>query len=272
VHLALPRREPHAQPHRDAADIVVIEVVPEIVVAIRDLPLHRQRARRRQGHQALLRGQEGRRAVPRDHLLDAPRADLECRQHRLDVAEIDLGRAAVRLVQRQDVGIDRAALDQAHRRDLQPFLEIVGEARRDAGGHAAADIGGVDEVPGIGDHRAVMEQRPDQVQVRHVGGQSLRDIGVVGQHHVARLRIGHQSHRRGHVAVEKPRHTQRPGIRKEPPPRRRQRAAEIPGLLHVRGPGRPLQRNRHLLRNRRKPMIQNLKENRIDHCPQTLNE
>ena len=185
MHVPIPRLQPAPQADRDAGIIVVVEVVPEHVVAVRDQPLHLSRLGARIGNEVALRLHHRIDAVRRHEFEHALFADLKRCEHGLDVAEVHLRRPAVGAVEGQEVLVHHPSLHELHRWDLEPLLEQFREARRDAGRNAAANIGGMDEIPGMRDDPPFMEDRPDQVQIRHVGRQTLAEIGVVGDDDVA---------------------------------------------------------------------------------------
>ena len=246
VHLAGAGGQPAPDPDRDIGVEVVVQEVPELVRAVGDLLLDGERLLGRVFREIALRLEEGVGAVQGHELADAALADPKGGQHRLDIPQVLLRHPAVRAVQGQEVPVHLPRLHELQGRDLEAFLVQLGEAGRDARRHRAADVGGVDEVPAVGDDSPVHEDRLDEVEIGHVGGQPLAVVGVVRDHHVTRFQIIDPGKRRAHVAIEEAGHPEVGRVGEEPPRGGRDGRAEVARLLHVGRAGGPLQGDCHL--------------------------
>ena len=247
VHLAVARGHRAAHANGNVGVEVVVQEVPELPGSVGDIPLHGERLVGRVLREVALRLQERLRPVDGDELADPPLADPEGGQHGLDVAKVLLRHPAVRAVQGEEVPVHLPRPDELQGRDLEPLLVELGETRRDAGRHRPADVGGVNEVPAVGNDAPVLEHRLDEVEIRHVGGEPLAVVGVVGDHHVTGLQILDALEGGAHVAVEEPRDAEVGRIGEEPARRSRDGGSEVARLLDVGRARRALQGDRHLL-------------------------
>ena len=188
-HRAVAKRDREPDAVRIRRDHVVVDEVPELVNPFGHGSEHRPGLLLGIGEQRVLAVREGVGAVARDHALNALGPGLQRRQQRLEVAEVELGRTAVRGKQREPVFVDRAAADNLQRRHPQAFLEDVGVGGRNASRHPAAHVVEMAEAPAVGDDAPGVEIGTHQVIVGKMGGKPVRGVGVVGADHVAGLEI-----------------------------------------------------------------------------------
>ena len=177
MHLAAAGGHPTPDANRDVGVEIVVQEVPELVRAVGDVLLDRERLLGRVLREVALCLEERVDAVQRNELPDPALTDTKRGEHGLDIAQVLLRHPAVRPVQGQEVPVHLPRLDELERWNLEAFLEQLGEAGRDARRHRTADVGGMDEVPAVRDDPTILEDRLDEVQIRHVGGQPLAVVG-----------------------------------------------------------------------------------------------
>ena len=176
----------------------------------------------------------------------------------------DLARAAeVGADHREDVGVDLAALDEAHAGDDEAFLvDLARDA--DAAGRAAADIDVMGDVGHVAEQRALVEDRRDERDVVQVhaalvgivdqdavaGLQALGAVGADGARHQVgqRAQVGGLGEGLGdgaQLAIE-------------------EGAREVAARLDVGRVGGAAERGAHLLGDGEQPVADDLEANGID--------
>ncbi len=179
-------RQRDLEPDRHLRAEVVLHILGEPVGPVGDLPDRRPRP--------LLGVVEHARRSPSTtvarpnlphHLLDAPVARVTAATIALMSPQFDLGDAAVVADQVLDVLLEDAGPVELRRAEPQPLLEDLGRPRPDAGRHRAAHVGGVDEGVAPADDPALVEDRPENVDVGQVGAERARQVGVVADDDVA---------------------------------------------------------------------------------------
>ena len=199
-----------------------------------------------------------------DHLLDAPVARADRGHHRLDVAPVDVGDAAVVSDQVLDVFLEHATPVELGGPEPQAFLEDLGRPRPDARRHRAPDVGGVDEGVAPADDAPLVEDRAEDVDVRQMRAQRARQIRVVADDDVALVVVIEVAEGVDHVEPEIRRGAQAPGIGDVLSARRHESGREVRRLLHERRVGGALHDPRHVLHHRLVVVAQDLERDPID--------
>ena len=254
----------HLEADRHLRAEVVLHVLGEAVGAVGNLPDRRARPQ--------LRVVEDRvdplhhRVEPelRHHRLDAAVARVHRRDHRLDVAPVRLGDAAVVPDQVLDVLLEHAGPVELGGPEPEPLLEDLGRPRPHAGRHRPADVGGVDEGVAPADDAPPVEDGAEDVDVGQVRAERPRQVGVVADDDVALVVAVEVGEGLGHVEPEVRRGAQVPGIGHVLPAGGHEPGREVRGLLHEGRVGGALHDPRHVLDHRLVVVAQDLERDAVD--------
>ena len=238
--------EVERNPARPAVDRVLVHVIGEEIVAVRQVADDRSGLIFGIVQQIADTFAKGFDAELFDHRVDSALARIHRGDLRLQIAPVLLRHANIGEQDVEDVLIDLPRAHDLCRRQANAFLVNLGQRARQAGGHRAADIRVVDVTDSETHDFAGVEDRLPDMHVRRMGADEAA-VRIVGEADIAFLVPVYRPDDIAVIHADEPSGAEFRGGRESVAIGGRQRRGEIFGFLHEGRMRRAIERVGHAL-------------------------